>query len=99
MFEEYKNISIEEAEKKLLELKKEYDDLIKQEKVNDKKIKKGLIFWLFIPVLGLFIYSIILTKRRNLEHNMSSIMSIKEKLVFLELEMQYIETKVLKRGK
>ncbi|AKX34141.1 hypothetical protein SLITO_v1c04900 [Spiroplasma litorale] len=95
MFEEYSKISKDDAEKKYNKLSDEYKELLKLEKSNDKKLKKGLIWWLILPVAGLFIYSVLLSRRRNLDNNMQKILQIKEKLVLIELEMQYIKNKVL----
>ncbi|AKU79736.1 hypothetical protein [Spiroplasma turonicum] len=95
MFEEYNDISVKDAEEKLKKIESEYEELLIIEKRNDKRIRKGLLWWLLIPVVGLFIYSVTLSKRRNKEQNYKDIVSIKEKLVYLELEIQYIKNKVL----
>ncbi|AGR41249.1 hypothetical protein [Spiroplasma taiwanense] len=94
MFEKYNNMKKPDLENNLKEKEIEYKNIFKKEKEVNKKLKKNLFWWYFIPGFGLLIYQIHLNKRKTNDKNYHNLAKVKENLIYLELEIQIIKKKI-----
>ncbi|WP_342274957.1 hypothetical protein [Spiroplasma endosymbiont of Cantharis lateralis] len=96
MFNKYDKMNQKELEEKLLIVEKDYKDLLKQERQIDKKVRKNLWFWFFFPLLGFLFYQIHLKRRKENDKNYYIIKDKKKDLIYIELEIQFIKSKIEK---
>ncbi|AUM62665.1 hypothetical protein [Spiroplasma monobiae] len=96
MFEKYAKMSKNELEKELLRIEDSYKELLNEEKKIDRKIKRNLWLWFIFPFFGLFIYGIHLKKRRESDKNYYTIKAKKKDLIYVELEIQFLKSKIEK---
>ncbi|WP_338984278.1 hypothetical protein [Spiroplasma endosymbiont of Diplazon laetatorius] len=96
MFEKYLNMNKEELQNSLDKIEKNYKELLNEEKKIDKKVRKNLWLWYFFPFFGLFIYQIHLKKRKQNDENYFVIKDKKQDLIYIELEMQFLKSKIEK---
>ncbi|AGR42126.1 hypothetical protein [Spiroplasma diminutum] len=94
MFEKYIKMNKQELQKSLAKIEKDYKDLLNQEKQIDKKVRKNLWLWYFFPLFGLIIYQVHLKKRKENDSNFYTIKEKKKDLIYIELEIQFLKSKI-----
>jgi hypothetical protein len=72
MFPELEKLSQDELKAKKLELETEDDQIKTEIKQLNKKLRKGLVWWIIcIPIIGIAIYQLVLAKRIENNHEIA----------------------------